>query len=131
MMKKTALIIDDNTMDAHFIQLRLEKLEYECHISNSGCEGIEYLKLHSVDLITVDVMMPIMDGIETIKIIRRFCDSKIIIITNLNNQLGNEEDQKFVNALKIDIISKPIVVNDIKSVIDKFPNSPSLNLSKI
>ena len=69
MEKMRILAIDDNTVNLATLEQEL-KSKYEVIPMISGRRAIKYLYREQVDLILLDVEMPIMDGIETLKEIR-------------------------------------------------------------
>ena len=101
---KTILLVDDEPMMLDLLSLYLSPLGYNCIKKESALDAIQYLELHSVDLILLDIMMPDMDGLETCKEIRKYWDTPIIMITAMS------EKSDIVKGLNIgadDYISKP------------------------
>ena len=66
-MPKKILIIDDETMITKSLQKLLKKQGYEPTIVSNGIEAIEKIKTEDFDLLVLDIRMPQMDGIETIR----------------------------------------------------------------
>ena len=102
---KTILLVDDEPMMLDLLSLYLSPLGYNCIKRESALDAIQYLELHSVDLILLDIMMPDMDGLETCKEIPKILrDTPIIMITAMS------EKSDIVKGLNIgadDYISKP------------------------
>ena len=69
-MGKRILYIEDNPADQRFVQKVLSANGYELVIANSGEEGIELAASSIPDLILVDVQMPGLDGLETVRWLR-------------------------------------------------------------
>lgn len=78
---KRILIVDDEERMAKLIKLYIEPDGYCCTTLNSGTEAIQYVKDHNVDLILMDVMMPMINGWETVKEIRNFSNVPVIMLT--------------------------------------------------
>ena len=64
------LVVDDEPRMIHFIRLNLEHDGYEVIEATSGTEALENLRDRMPDLILLDVMMPEMDGFETLQLLR-------------------------------------------------------------
>lgn len=100
---KKILIIDDDPLFTSFLKKSFEN-DYDITICHSCCEAVNKLTVESFDLITLDITMPILDGIETFGIIRRFCTTPVIIITSM---VTDELIQK-IKLLSIPFMLKPV-----------------------
>lgn len=110
------LLVDDNPK---FLEDVLPFYGYEVKCAHNGVECLEILESGEIfDLVLLDVMMPIMDGWETLKKIRKsqkYKDIPVIMLTAVN------EDQKMVTGLKIgadDYIVKPFVLPNLLARIE-------------
>ena len=111
------LVVDDNPK---FLADALPMYGYDVVIAKDGLEALKILgeKKHNFDLILLDVMMPNMDGWDTLKAIRSNKDLKyipVIMITAVS------EDQKVVSGLKIgadDYIVKPFILPNLLARIE-------------
>jgi DNA-binding response OmpR family regulator len=63
------LVIDDDRAVRSAVQLVLEKEGLQVHVADDGRAGLKMLKAESFDLLIVDVFMPGMDGLETIRLV--------------------------------------------------------------
>ena len=82
------LIVDDQILFAESLKQVLEgELDFNVvFVAIHGQEALDYLQCHSVDIILMDVRMPIMDGIETVKQIReKDADTKIVMLTTFDD----------------------------------------------
>jgi len=102
------LIVDDEPDIVEFISYNLKSKGYLIATAKDGMEAIKKAKEFKPDLILLDIMMPVKDGMETIRELRKmtdFDDTAIIFLTALS-------DEKYeIEGLKIgadDYISKPI-----------------------
>jgi CheY-like chemotaxis protein len=76
------LIIDDEEDIRDALQMVLESAGHEVKVASNGNEGVELQHCEPADLIITDIIMPGMDGIETIKAIRQeFPGIRIIAIS--------------------------------------------------
>lgn len=106
------LVVDDNPK---FLADALPMYGYDVTVANDGLEALKILndKDGAFDLILLDVMMPNMDGWDTLKAIRNNKNLKyipVIMITAVS------EDQKMVSGLKIgadDYIVKPFILPNL------------------
>ena len=112
------LIVDDENDIAELISDILEDEGYETVIANDGKTAIKLVKEENFDLILLDVMMPNMDGWDTLKAIRTNKNTKyipVIMITAVS------EEHKIVSGLKIgadDYIVKPFVLPNLLARIE-------------
>ena len=90
--------------------------------AGNGQEALEILKTCKPDLVTLDITMPVMDGLETLNEIKELYPELKVIMVSAAGQKG-----KVIDALKLgakDFIQKPFDPDDIAAVINKlFPNS--------
>lgn len=64
------LLVEDNVLNQKLIYLNLCKFGFKIDIANNGKEALDKLKFGVYDLILMDLMMPVMDGLETTTAIR-------------------------------------------------------------
>nr|WP_297704377.1 response regulator [uncultured Butyrivibrio sp.] len=109
---KKVLIVDDSRTSRRVLKDILDRGGYEVvGEAINGQEGFDqYVKLQP-DIVTMDITMPVVDGIEAVKLIRKFDNNaKIIMIT----AAGQKE--KIVEALKYgasEFITKPFVEESV------------------
>lgn len=111
------LIVDDNPK---FLADALPMYGYDITIAEDGLQALKFLSNDNAhfDLILLDVMMPNMDGWDTLKAIRKNQKTEyipVIMITAVN------EDQKIVSGLKIgadDYIVKPFILPNLLARIE-------------
>ncbi|MDR7075863.1 DNA-binding response OmpR family regulator [Neobacillus niacini] len=103
-MKKNILIVDDQPEIAELLRLYLEKEGYDVIEAHDGMDALMYISKGKIDLMLVDLMMPIIDGYQLIKKVRETLHIPIIIIS------AKQEDQDKIFGLQIgadDFIQKP------------------------
>ena len=125
MAKNRILVIDDDENISKVIRLYLEKEGMEALLASNGKAGLEVFSKESPDLVLLDIMMPEMDGIEVIKVIRKESAVPVIMLT----AKGDTFDK--VLALELgadDYIVKPFepkeLIARIKAVIRRSENAP-------
>ena len=80
-MSKKALVVEDDVNIAELLMLYLEKDGFEVSIAHDGGRGIEMFNETSPDLVLLDVMMPVMDGMQVCREIRKTSSVPIIMLT--------------------------------------------------
>jgi two-component system, OmpR family, alkaline phosphatase synthesis response regulator PhoP len=119
-MAKKVLVIDDDADILELLIYNLEKEGYEVKSAANGLEGIEAAKQFMPDLILMDIMMPIMDGIEAGKIIKNTEKLKHIHLLYLT---ARAEEYSEVAAFEVgadDYLTKPIKPRALLSRINAF-----------
>ena len=109
-MSKKILIVEDDGNIRELLRLYLEREGYEITEAANGEEGAELWRKINPDMILLDVMMPIMDGWQVCKIIRKESKVPIIIMT----AKGETFDK--VNGLEMgadDYIVKPLEMREV------------------
>ena len=115
---KKILVVDDNNLNIKLACRLLENYKFKIDTATSGKECIEKVQHDSYDLIFLDHMMPEMDGIETLRTLKKNPNfkSKVVVLT-ANASDGLRE--KYKSAGFDDYLSKPINIKDLNKIIDK------------
>ena len=80
MSKKRILIADDKGELRKLIRMTLEFGDYELHEAENGQRTLDLAKSLKPDIVILDVMMPVMDGVQATRVIRQLSDSSIASI---------------------------------------------------
>lgn len=123
---QTILAIDDEQDLLELIDYNLKKAGFNVLQAEDGVRGIELARKHHPDLILLDVMMPQMDGLETVEALRsneKLNKIPVIFLT----ALGDEKTEvAALDAGGDDYITKPIsfstLVSHIKAVLRRYQN---------
>ncbi|MBP6302735.1 MAG: response regulator transcription factor [Bacteroidia bacterium] len=110
-MEKTnikILVVDDEPDILEFIEYNLKREGYQVFLGSNGQEAIEKAKQVKPDLILLDVMMPIVDGIEACKSLRELPEFKTTFIVFLTARSEEYSEIAGFNAGADDYIAKPI-----------------------
>lgn len=115
---KKILITDDDVRNIFSLTKSLEKYKVEAVVAMDGKHALQQIKENpDVDVILMDMMMPELDGYETIKEIRKmpkFARLPIIAIT-AKSMIGDRE--KCITAGASDYISKPVDIDQLLSLL--------------
>ncbi|MFP7658165.1 response regulator [Chryseobacterium proteolyticum] len=115
---KKILITDDDVRNIFSLTKTLEKYKVEVILAMDGKQALEQIKEHpDIDAVLMDMMMPEMDGYETIQEIRKkqaFSRLPIIAVT-AKSMIGDRE--KCITAGASDYISKPVDVDQLLSLL--------------
>ncbi len=104
------LVVDDEKLYRHLLQVNLETEGYEVIIGTNGEECLDLVSKKHPDLVILDVMMPKMDGFTALERIRQFSEVPVIMLT------GKNEEQDRVKGLNIgadDYVAKPFSATEL------------------
>lgn len=80
-MKKTILVVDDDLHIRELLRLYLENAGYAVLGAENGVEALLVFQQSRPDLVILDIMMPVLDGIETCRQIRNLAVTPVILLT--------------------------------------------------
>ncbi|MCF0051846.1 response regulator [Dyadobacter sp. LJ53] len=112
------MVAEDNLVNQKFIDYVLKKLGYEIQIAENGLVAIEKLASTAYDVILMDLQMPVMDGLEATKIIRKDHSALPYIVALTANAMTEDRNNCLNNGMD-DYISKPMKLEVIKEVLKK------------
>ncbi len=114
-MKAKILLVDDDELLRGILASMLS--DYTVIEAGNGREAVELYKKHRPDLVLMDVMMPVMDGVAATKLIlEENPKAKILAITAFAPIRG----QEMLDAGVLDIISKPITRKKLNEIVQKY-----------
>ncbi|HWQ50928.1 MAG TPA: response regulator [Terriglobales bacterium] len=106
------LIIEDEHAIADIVDFNLKKEGFETAVAYDGGEGLDLCLNGDYDLILLDVMLPVMDGWEVLRILREKKGTPVIMLT------AREEELDKIHGLELgadDYITKPFSMNELKA----------------
>ena len=114
------LVVDDNQINCQFAQHFLHELGHECLIAENGAEAVEKARIEAVDLVLMDIQMPVMDGFEATRKIRLLGSEKgevpIYAMSADNDPATNREAMESgMNGF----LGKPIEKRVLEKVLEK------------
>ncbi len=110
----TILVVEDNKINQKLIRSVLAKLGYDADIAANGIEALEEIKRKEYDIVMMDIVMPVMNGIEATKNIRSMPLTRQPKIVAMTANAMEEDKSLCLKAGMDDYISKPI---DFKELI--------------
>lgn len=124
MENKKILVVDDDVNICELLRLYLEKDGFEVVVANDGNEALKCEQIHKPDLILLDIMLPLLDGWQVCREIRKTSNVPIIMLT----AKGETFDK--VLGLELgadDYVTKPFetkeVIARIKAVLRRMSDS--------
>ena len=115
----TILVVDDNLINLGVAKEILEKYNANVIMAASGREGLICLSQEKIDLVFLDYMMPDMDGIDTLKLIKASDDPEVrnIPVIALTANVVSGAREMFLDAGFDDYLPKPIVVEKLEKIL--------------
>jgi two-component system, OmpR family, response regulator VicR len=109
-MDKKILVVDDEKPIADILQFNLEKEGYEVHCAYDGNEALQKVEDLQPDLILLDIMLPLRDGMEVCREVRKKYEIPIIMLTAKDSEIDK------VLGLELgadDYVTKPFSTREI------------------
>ncbi len=109
-MSQKVLVVEDDINIAELLRLYLEKDGFEVKIAHDGGEGLKLAESEQPDLVLLDIMLPVLDGWQVCRRLRKTTKTPIIMLT----AKGETEDK--VSGLEMgadDYIVKPFEVKEL------------------
>jgi len=106
------------------------KLFKKVYVAVDGKDGFELYKEiiskdEEIDIVVADINMPVMSGIEATQIIRE--KNKTIPIIALTAAILDDEKRKYLNAGMNDVLEKPLNIENLKSILNKYLNDKTVS----
>ena len=123
--KLKILIAEDDKISEMLIDNYIKKFGYEALKAKTGAEAVEVCRNNpDIDLILMDIRMPVMDGYEATRQIRQFNQEVVIIAQTAHGQLGEREKAKEAGCN--DYIAKPINRIELQTMLKKLERRTNL-----
>jgi two-component system chemotaxis response regulator CheY len=115
-MPKWILVVEDDMAVLEVLETMLSE-RYQVIKATNGREAVNSYRMFKPDLVLMDIMMPVMDGIEATKEIKsRYPNAKILGITAFASQKGKD----ILEAGALEIIEKPFTKKKLIEMIEKY-----------
>lgn len=126
-MQGSILVAEDAKANQALIKALLERMGFEVTITEHGLEALEQLEKKHFDLVFMDMQMPVMNGYDAARAIRR--QGLTIPVVALTAHAMKGDDQKCYEAGCNDYITKPIDRENLKSLLRRYLQ-PSASVNK-
>lgn len=114
------LLVEDNLLNQRIVTFSLKKYNYDVIIANNGVEAIDRFREQKFNVILMDIMMPVMDGLEATVKIRE--EEKLIgveqrtpIIALTANTMDNDRDKCLSYGMD-EFMAKPFDIEKLKLI---------------
>jgi two-component system KDP operon response regulator KdpE len=109
------LVVDDEQRILNFLSSKLKVSGYDVLTASNGVEALEQVQALEPDLVVLDVLMPKMDGFETLKKLRTFSSMPVII---LSAKGANADKVKGLHLGADDYLAKPFSPDELVARIE-------------
>ncbi len=121
--EKMVLVVDDEPHIVRLVEVNLQRAGYQVITASSGAEALEKISDEKPDLVTLDILMPEMDGFEVLRSIRSHPSTEDLPVVILS-QLARHEDvfkgwQEGCNSY----VAKPFNPRELLGFIERIFNS--------
>jgi DNA-binding response OmpR family regulator len=115
MKKFQVLVVDDEPRIINFLKSKLKASGYDVLTAANGEAALEQVQANEPDLMVLDIMMPRMDGFETLKQLRSFSSIPVIVLSAMGS---NSDKIKGLNLGADDYLAKPFSPDELVSRIE-------------
>ncbi len=131
---RLVLVVDDEARMRRFIRMNMELEGYQIIEADNGVTALEQIRQYTPDLVVMDVMMPEMDGFETLKLLREISTVPVILLT-----VKSDEEDK-IQGLGLgadDYVTKPFSPRELSSRVSavlrraEWPSPPPRTILRI
>lgn len=126
-MSKQILVIDDDKSVREMFQHVLQDESFEVDTCETGVEGLEKLKADNYDLVLLDLKMPAMNGIQTLREIRKINkELDVLIVTAFHEDFFCELQSLIQDGYSFELMRKPLNRTQIIQVAKSYLNHPQI-----
>ena len=112
--RRTILLIDDEPHFGRLLKMNIETMTpYACMVTSNGLEGVKAVQQHRPDLVLLDMMMPGISGLETLKRIKAAApEVPVAMLTAVSRE---DESAQCFAAGAFDYLAKPVDFGYLKA----------------
>ncbi len=112
------LLVDDEPVTRQIISRRLHDDRFDVVTAENGRQALSALSEYDIDLVLMDISMPVMDGFTTLRLMRQMYDRSVLPIIMMTSAKGNEQVLRCFDNGANDYISKPVDFSVMKARIE-------------
>lgn len=112
------LLAEDNIDNQELFSIFLERIGVDVTIAENGKIAVEATEKHDFDLILMDIQMPVMGGIEAVKLLRKKNFKKPIVAVTANAMIEDRKD--CLDAGCDDFLAKPVNAEKFSQILEKY-----------
>ncbi len=107
-LASSILVVDDNSVIRQILRMSLEADGHTVSIAENGIDALDKMRTNDYDLVLLDIMMPLMNGIQVLEAMRkdRLLAKIPVIVISANHQIENSV--RCIELGAVDYLSKPI-----------------------
>ncbi|MFO7863592.1 MAG: response regulator [Salinivirgaceae bacterium] len=115
---KTILIVEDEHINFRYLQEIIKKTQAQILRAENGFDAVDVARNNNLDLILMDIKLPVMDGYEATRQIREFNKDVPIIAQTAYVMSGEEEKTKQAGCN--DYLTKPLRIKTVIETLAKY-----------
>lgn len=119
LIRVKAMVVDDQQSTRFFVASILKNFDSEVLMAENGKKAVDLAEIEEPDIIFMDINMPVMNGVEALKKIKKFSfKTEIILMTAYAKESLLKEAEEY----GVYILKKPFPINEIKFLLSNFKN---------
>lgn len=109
------LVVDDEVDICDFVKNFFKERNFDVDVAYDGKEAISRVKARKPHIVLLDLKMPVMDGLDTLKAIRRIDDKiKVVMVTAVEDTAMAEETKRHG---AVEYITKPLLLEQLERTV--------------
>jgi signal transduction histidine kinase len=119
LQNSNVLIVEDDRLAQMVMKKMLMRIGLDASVANNGKEAIDYIEKNKVDVVLMDMNMPVMNGIDATRIIRENEKNKDLCIIGLTASGVKEETDSCIQSGMNLCLKKPVVISELLEILKK------------
>lgn len=112
------MVAEDNRTNLRFMDMLMGQLVYSYVVASNGEEAVKLAKINDFDLILMDIQMPVMNGLDACRNIRKLRPNSVEII-GLSANAFQEDVDRAIEAGMNEYLTKPVKIEDLAEIFKK------------